>query len=419
MSAGLAIAVIADDLTGAADTGVQFCPAVGAVYMAAGGQVALDTTDIRAAGLSVFTNSRHMTPPAAAEAVKRAAREISGLAPRLVYKKVDSCLRGNLGAEIDALLPTLGAAASFVAPAFPQQGRTTVNDRHLIKGVPVAETEIGRDPLCPVRESRLSALLAGQSRMTVGHVDLALLKKGPDALRDRVRTLLSGGCRHITFDAQTPSHLDAVAGLARRHFRDILLVGSAGLAGSLVRHLAGEAPSGRLPTRPLVKKWMFVCGSASRVLAEQAVELARHSGLAHVRLDPTLLADTRGAERRRALVGQLAAGGADRGLIIGIGPLSGEGPRPAPAKVVQGLAEVVAALLPAAAPEALFLSGGDTAEAVWRQIGATAILIQEEILPGLMRGELVGGRWTGLPVVTKAGAFGHPQTLLALFDALS
>jgi len=79
---------------------------------------------------------------------------------------------------------------------------------------------------------------------------------------------------------------------------------------------------------------------------------------------------------------------------------------------------VVAALLTAVRPEGVFLCGGDTAEAFWHQIGASALLIQEEILPGLMRGEFVGGPFSGLPVVTKAGAFGHADTLIQLVNSL-
>jgi uncharacterized protein YgbK (DUF1537 family) len=178
MRQALHIAVIADDITGAADTGVQFCPAVGPVHMAAALGGGLTAGAVHTAGVAVFTNTRHADAATAADIVRQAAGKIRGLKPGRVYKKIDSALRGNLGAEIDILLQATGASASFVAPAFPQQGRTTVNDRHLINGVPVAASEIGRDPLCPVRESRLSVLLSAQSRMPVGHVDLACVEKG-------------------------------------------------------------------------------------------------------------------------------------------------------------------------------------------------------------------------------------------------
>ncbi len=418
MNRVLQIAVIADDITGAADTGVQFCPAVGPIHMTGVAEGEFNVTAVRTAGVAAFTNTRHTDAARAADVVRMAAEKILCLKPRVVYKKIDSSLRGNVGVEIDSMLQATGATASFIAPAFPQQGRTTVNDFHLINGVPVAETEMARDPLCPVRESRLSVLLSAQSRMPVGHVDLARIEIGPVDLAERVRTLLSQGCRHIVFDAGQTIHLDAVASLARDHFENILLVGSAGLAGSLSRMMFQHLPCPAPADRPRIKKWLFVCGSASRVMADQVAMLARSTGWTHLALDPSALASGAGSRHREQLAAQpVGAWGAD-GVILSIQPIFGARPVETPDRVVRGLAEVAAELLAAAAVEGVFLCGGDTAEAFWRQIGACGLLIREEILPGLMRGEFIGGPRNGFSVVTKAGAFGHADTLNQLINSL-
>jgi uncharacterized protein YgbK (DUF1537 family) len=418
MSHILHIAVIADDITGAADAGMQFCPAVGPIHMTGAVEGELTASAIHTAGVAVFTNTRNVDPAKASTIVRLAAEKIRGLSPRVIYKKIDSCLRGNLGAEIDTLLQATGAAASFVAPAFPQQGRTTVNDCHRINGVPVADTEFGRDPVSPVRESRLSVLLSAQSRMPVGHVDLACIKGGSAKLAERVRILLSQGCRHIAFDAGHTAHLDAIARLACDHVEEILLVGSAGLAASLSRIVAREHPACAAADRPRIKKWLFVCGSASRVLADQVAMLAKTTGWAHVAMDPLTLAAGEGSVRREpfgaALVDVWAAGS----LILSIQPIQKMRPTENPDHVVQGLAKVAADQLIDHSVEGVFLSGGDTAEAFWHQIGARGLLIREEILPGLMRGEFVGGPRNGLPVVTKAGAFGNVDTLNQLINSL-
>jgi uncharacterized protein YgbK (DUF1537 family) len=418
MRFSLQIAVIADDITGAADTGVQFCPAVGPVHMAGAVEGDLTAAAIRTSGVAVFTNTRNTDAATAAEIIRLTAEKIRCLKPRVIYKKIDSCLRGNLGSEIDALLQATGAAAGFVAPAFPEQGRTTVNDCHLIHGIPVAETEIGCDPRCPVRESRLSVLLAAQSRMPVGHVDLACIESGPALLAKRVRTLLNRGCRQIAFDAEQTVHLDAVAALARDYFQNILLVGSAGLAKSQSRMMARQLPCPATAGRPSIKKWLFVCGSASRVLADQVAMLTRSTGWFHMAMEPSVLTTGDGSPYREQWVAGLVAAGVTGSLILSIQPILEAGPTANPNQVVRGLAQVVAALLTAVRPEGVFLCGGDTAEAFWHQIGASALLIQEEILPGLMRGEFVGGPFSGLPVVTKAGAFGHADTLIQLVNSL-
>ncbi len=104
MNRALQIAVIADDITGAADTGVQFCPAVGPVHLTGAVEGELTATAIQTAGLAVYTNTRNIDAARAADIVRMAAERIHGLFPRVVYKKIDSCLRGNVGVEIDTML---------------------------------------------------------------------------------------------------------------------------------------------------------------------------------------------------------------------------------------------------------------------------------------------------------------------------
>ena len=105
-------------------------------------------------------------------------------------------------------------------------------------------------------------------------------------------------------------------------------------------------------------------------------------------------------------------------MVLSIQPIRGTGQTRNPGRVVAGLAATAVSLMDTLAPEGVFLSGGDTAEAFWRAIGAHGLRIREEILPGLVLGDFVGGPHQGLPVVTKAGAFGQPDTLLQLIRCL-
>lgn len=419
MSRTLDIAIVADDLTGAADAGVQFCPYLGSIYMASGEQTGLDSIDIQSKGVSVFTNTRSMTPVQAANTVYRVARIIQDLSPRVVYKKIDSCLRGNLGSELDAMLSALNANASFVSPALPEQGRTTVNDCHQINGIPINETEIGQDPLCPVKESRLSVLLAAQSQMLIGHIHLSYLEQGMDALFDQVKKLLIKGCKHIVFDAQETRHLETIASLSHNRFENILLVGSAGLANSLAWVMSPKPDPKIIVHRLQLKKWLFVCGSASQLLAEQAAMLAQSTGWSHVILDPSVLAAEETSILRKSLLTQLSTSWPTENHIISIAPYLDNKTMERPDQIVTGLADLVSSLLSLAAPDGLFLSGGDTAEKVMHKINGSAILLLEEILPGLMHGKIVGGPLNGRSVFTKPGAFGQADTLIKLLNSLT
>jgi uncharacterized protein YgbK (DUF1537 family) len=76
------------------------------------------------------------------------------------------------------------------------------------------------------------------------------------------------------------------------------------------------------------------------------------------------------------------------------------------------VAEVVAA----AQPANLFLTGGDTADAVLTANEADGIRILGEVVAGVVQGVIIGGLLDSLPVVTKAGAFGQNDTLVAVHD---
>ena len=406
------IAVLADDLTGAADTGVQFARLFGSAHlMPAANLAAGSVPDSRA--LSVFTVSRSLPPREAGLAAAWAAQALKTAEPEWIYKKIDSCMRGNVGAEVEAMLDRLDRPVSFIVPAFPDQGRTTVDGVHLVKGVPVHETEMGRDPVHPVPESSLAALVGRQSRAKIARIDLKTLEAGPDGLAAKVRGLIHDGARHIVFDSVNQAHLDAIADLAVNRFPAALPVGSAGLAASLSALLASDevSPPGDLTT-PGPK--LFICGSASTVLREQVDHLVAHRGAARLILDPIALVQGDGlADQADQAVPLLAQGG----LALQIKPPTEAASSLPGDEIVAGLANLAAMIVDRSGPgvpAGLFLSGGDSAMAAMSRFGVQAIDLQAEVQPGLVQGLIVGGRLEGRSVVTKSGAFGRPEALTKL-----
>jgi uncharacterized protein YgbK (DUF1537 family) len=410
------LAVIADDLTGAADTAIQFRRSSAPILLVSDRHLSALGREFTGGTLAVSTGSRHLSPAAAAARVRRAGLSVQELAPRVVYKKIDSCLRGNIGAEVEALLDLLGCEGAFVAPAFPAQGRTTLHDIHFVRGVPLAASELARDPVSPVKDSRLSRLIALQSRYPVGRIDVTEFDGGLGRLKEATDHLWRRGRRLITFDAASQQHLDLIARLARDHFPRTLLTGSAGLALALAQCLPVWKES--LPQRGyrVGQRVLFVCGSASGVLGEQVDALTKQTGVPRQVLDPGLAGDGR---RELAGLGPDLAAGA---VILQLAPVAAEGSKVS--RVSTDLASRALAVVAAEAirrhrPEALFLCGGDTAAQVLDTVGATGIWLQAEILPGLVQGKIKGGDCDGLAVVTKAGAFGEGDTLVRLYAILT
>lgn len=410
------VAVIADDLTGAADTAIQFRSISAPVLLVSHRHLSSLGREFAGGTLAVSTDSRHLSPAEAAARVRRAGLSVKKLAPFVVYKKIDSCLRGNIGAEVEALTDLLGFEGAFIAPAFPDQGRTTLHDIHFVRGVPLAASEMGHDPVNPVTESRLSRLIALQSRFPVGRIDVTEFDNGLECLKEAIDHLLRQGRRVIVFDAATQWHLEIIACLAHDHFPRTLLVGSAGLALALAQCLhAGKEP---WQTRSCMvgQRVLFVCGSGSEVLGEQVETLVKQACLPRHVLDPGL-----SVEERYELAGvgpDLSAGA----VILQLAPIVGEGStvsRVSADQASRALAFVAAEVVRRHRPDVLFLCGGDTAAAVLDAVGATGVWLQSEILPGLVHGTIKGGDCDGLVVVTKAGGFGDWDTLLRLYAILT
>ena len=151
---------LADDLTGALEVSAKF---------AAYGLQAMVTTRLAISKrpacdvLVIDTETRHVSEAEAYESVRQILVEASRFNPDTVYKKTDSTLRGNIAAELRALQSVFPARPLIYAPAYVAMGRT-VRDGHLyIAGKLIEQTEFAHDPLNPVRESNIRALLNNES----------------------------------------------------------------------------------------------------------------------------------------------------------------------------------------------------------------------------------------------------------------
>jgi uncharacterized protein YgbK (DUF1537 family) len=389
------IAVIADDLTGAADAGVQL---VSAGYRTAvffrESEVFADDLD----AVSFDTDSRAMPAGFAAKRVleaTRAAREA-----RIVYKKLDSTLRGNVAAELAAALGGARRERVVVAPAFPAAGRTTVGGIQRVHGVPVDETEMANDPANPVREAHVPGLLAGafSSVGALGVEDLA----DPDLVR---RALEDYEC--VVADAERDADLEALVRAVPDPAR-VLWAGSAGLAlalGSVYPGpCAGTAGVQRAPIRPV----LVVVGSLSGVAREQVRRLVEAFGAVDVPVD----GKESNAVHKAIGAARKALGGGTCAVVR-----STEERVASSESVLWELAEVVALLSEEGLFEGLVLTGGATAVGVARRLGAAGIRLEGEVEAGIPMGALIGPR--PYPVVTKAGGFGKRDTLVGAVVALS
>ena len=395
------LGIVADDLTGAMDSSGYFA------RRGLSTVVILDPGFPSAADVVVVnTNSRAEDPDVARERVRKAVRSLGG---RVVYKKIDSTLRGNIGVELEAAMAEMDGEKAIVAPAFPAVGRTTVAGVLLVDGMAVAETQFAGDPISPVTESHIPTLLEETTGRRVGGVSVADIMAGPESLYRRINGMSPD---IIVCDVTRQSHLTAIVRAAALAKGRWLLCGSGGLAREL--HLLTGAPEGgkAKPSKQPAGPALVAVGTRNQVAANQLRKAGEEFGLPVLNLEVEHLSQE-----------DIAAGriddiltGANRLLEKGKGlAISSTFSRYTPAlkqSIPALMAEVVAGLLATRKFAGLFLSGGDIAVEVCRRLSVVAISVLGEVEPGVPAGELMGGPGEGMRVVTKAGGFGTEEALV-------
>ena len=404
-------------MTGAADTAAQFLPSLAPIYL-------VDYRHLKSLrfhefprALAIYTNTRPLTAVQARLVLRNAAEAVRDLQPMRIYKKIDSTLRGNIGAEVEVLLEVFGLELSFIVPAFPAQGRTTSAGTHLVHGRPIAKTEAARDPVTPITVSSLPECIRQQTRLQVAHIGTVFVDSDVEYAASEIDRLRSLGVKHYTFDATKQSHLDSIAFLALHRYPEVLLCGSAGLAESLAVSLANEdTPYVHEEFPPRDGNSLLICGSASEILRRQVSELMQSCICAREELAADILANPNCSNRWDLILQRASFALSQQDLILQIEPPGSSASYPDPGILTRGLARFVGQLVKQVSPSAFFISGGETASAVLDELRGQPIRLLGLIPGGMVKGILMGGPMSGRPVVIKAGAFGESDSLLNLYN---
>lgn len=464
-----AAAVLADDLTGAMDGGAQLLPRTSVeVLVSAGGGQTLErgvqtppaggnpapdaaARSARAEDTSVLpvinTQSRGVPPAEASARVRAACRALSAAGRTVWFKKIDSTMRGNVGAELAALHEALAPCVVVCTPALPEQGRTVQEGVLLVAGERAMATPY-RDEIPTAHGAAASSTVIDIVRRQWPGCRAARLPARPS--RRQVAVVAHGAVDLVVADAAGDRDLNALAAAAggvARAGRRLVWAGAAGLLRALAKAGAagpdaapradGADPVGNSdPAHPA--PLVLVCGSR-RTLSLRQVDFAAaaarpllvrpsavpgaaacgqrwHASGGAEAGAPGPLSDADAA----ALCAEALAGG--RNLFLCAPPLaeSAASPSAAVAETVAAiLADLAARALASAAvrPRALLLVGGDTAYACLRRLDIRRLVLCGEAEPYVPWGRVRGGPWGGLVVVTKAGGFGDRLTLRRICGA--
>jgi uncharacterized protein YgbK (DUF1537 family) len=382
--------IVADDLSGAADCAASFAGVAGPV------PVALDANLDAGACCAVDTDSRALPHEEAVALTTRLFACIAAAAssPALVYKKIDSTLRGHVGAELAAALAAArGFAGAIVAPAFPEQGRSFAGGKLLVHGRAPDGLDHTGDLMAMLDAARLRPAL------------LSLPFDDAQVLALRIQRAGEAGARAIAIDASTQGDLLLLAAALRQLRAPWLVAGSAGLARALAQHVEPGASGVAAPAPVSCGAVLTLVGSFSPASAAQvrAVEAAGDARI--VRLAPSQWQHEAHAPLRRTAVDaaqrDLAAG---RHVLFAI---DGDVVQPFSRSLVRAMARTAAPLLPLA--RACVLTGGDTARALFDVAGIARLDVAGELEAGISIGHAPAQ--PGRVFVLKAGGFGDAGAL--------
>ena len=424
--------LIADDLTGGADAGAQFAiRGFRTLLLSIKTDIQIDLSKYDQQDvLVVNTDSRGLKPDKAYALISNVLKNYRETLFPIIYKKIDSTLRGNIGYEIDAVLEKTNGALCFVAPSYPEQNRTLVGGILIVGGKPLALTEVARNTPSPVQESHVYKILQNQSRNPVGWIDLTHVASTSEGLQKVVEGVGRKGNRIIIFDAVSRQDLANVAEVGFSLKRTPLFVGSAGLAEEVAKKIALPKAQSLEPFRQKEKffKHVFIIGGTASSVTCQQLKRIEQRGIPSYSLNKSILTcgETKGQAKRRDLSKKVASALSQGMVILKTTPemLQPEDSKDLPIylKIVKTLADVALSSLEFSKVDmhklVLILTGGDTAQSIINAFGNEGIEIEGELLEGIVKGHLVGGNWDGLKIITKAGAFGKENALEKIIEML-
>jgi D-threonate/D-erythronate kinase len=365
--------IVADDLTGACDVAACFAPAVGPVGVC----LSPDTPCVGGPAFQVInTQSRLENPETAHRILHRVGAALAG--KQIVFKKIDTGLRGPIGAELNGLVEGLGGSGvswrCVVAPAAPSIGRTTFDGMQYENGTPIDEGALSNDPNAP-------------------------------PLSANIRTVVeqTGGGDCVICDAQSQDDLRRVVDThwGRNH---VIFAGSLGLAVALSNRLrkAATKPSAIRPARrPLI-----LCGSCHPKSVGQA-ERARNDGAVVLGFDPVQM-------RFNEVVSPIR----EEVLVVCILPNDCRNTTCSPQHIMRKFVTALGPLLEEIDPDGLGIIGGETAYHVLRCLDVNRLDVIGRVNEVISCGIVTDGHLEGCPFAMKGGSVGPDDAVMKMVGYL-
>ena len=400
----ITLLIIADDFTGALDTGVQFAAAGAGVRV---------VTDIRYDYRKSQPGGRE-----AYEVVWNITKRAMACGVPFIYKKTDSALRGNIGSELTALLDASGQDSLPFIPAFPQMGRITREGVHYINNIPVKDSVFGRDPFEPVTCSFIPDIIHQQSNIQVEVMREEDDKRGMDRMETAREPNRGQQSKIVVYDAQSQESLITAASDLYRKGCLSIMAGCAGFASVLPKLLGLEGGESHVPE--FISRFLVVCGSVNPITKSQ-LDYAQAHGFTRIRLTPRQKLDRgywwmlRCQIESRCILDSNDPDGTDETLEYA--RKKGISLEEVRTRIADAMGFVLGNMVERGLNSTLLITGGDTLMGFMNQIKVCEMEPVCEMAPGtvLSRFRISDHMYQA---ISKSGGFGSEDLLVQLADTI-
>lgn len=415
------IGIIADDLTGANATGVKLSKQGFSATTLTSFQTPPTLGAFNA--VCVDTDSRYVQPDLAKARVQAALQNFQNWEADLICKRIDSTVRGNIGYEVDTILEAIGEKAiAIVVASFPESGRITSGGYLLVNGVPLQTTDVAKDPVNPLKQSFVPHIIQKQSKFPVVHIGLETVLLEVQQLADAINKEISAGNRIIVLDAVTDDDIDCItAAMLKVNDYTLVPVDPGPLTAKyskailnqqsqnkkIVASIGSITPTASKQIQYLLEKTdaypYYIDANRLTHLDEKwdaEIKAISHEAVQFLDTHDVLVMTTNSPHQDQLNLTTIAnefettEEHLAKRIAAGIGMIT--------MKVLQSTNYSVGGC---------FSSGGDITSSICTISNAEGIKLEEEVLPLVAYGKLMGGELDGLPIITKGGMAGEKDAL--------
>jgi len=423
--------IIADDLTGANDAGVQFSKkgyhTIVSILEESGNIIIPEKTDV----LVIDTETREIDDKTARQRIRNVLKKLNFNDKDIFYKKVDSTLRGCIGAELEELMSVLKKDICVFAPSYPCYHRVIKDGYLFVDGKLLGLSKYSKSDLKAKEASFIPYLLSKQTSLLIARIDLIDVTKGQEVIFKKLNKLYQQGNKIIIVDATEEVHLKNIFNSINRFEGSVLYAGSAGLANCFPKIYNKNRkfkPNIKKNTGPV----LIVSGSRNPITKFQISHLKGEIDFFELNIDIEQIISNGKRILEQYLIDSIAVIKNGQHLVIHTNPLYNEKEkinnklmqkynlsfRELELAIRKFLGELTANIIRKSPVRNLILTGGDLALGVCSTLGIKNLHIMAELLPGIPL-SIANLKDFSLKIVTKAGGFGEKDTLYKLIKKVS